>query len=100
MARAGVSMSSKQYTDEFRAEAVKQVLERGFTLVDVAAPTRLSTPATRPLHTLPSEYKLNRTSHHFSRGGGRGGAQVEWRQVPREDKARALTICRESMKPR
>ncbi|MGY0613112.1 MULTISPECIES: transposase, partial [unclassified Luteimonas] len=30
-------MSSKQYTDEFRAEAVKQVLERGFTVVDVAA---------------------------------------------------------------
>lgn len=37
MATAEVSMSNKQYTDEFRAEAVKQVLERGFTVVDVAA---------------------------------------------------------------
>ena len=27
--------NSKQYTDEFRAEAVKQVIERGFTVVDV-----------------------------------------------------------------
>ncbi len=29
-------MSNPQYTDEFRAEAVKQVLERGFKVVDVA----------------------------------------------------------------
>ncbi len=29
--------NSKQYTDEFRAEAVKQVIERGFTVVDVAS---------------------------------------------------------------
>ncbi|WP_248842456.1 transposase, partial [Stenotrophomonas acidaminiphila] len=26
--------NSKQYTDEFRAEAVKQVIERGFTVVE------------------------------------------------------------------
>ena len=39
-------MSSKQYTDEFRAETVKQVLERGFTVVDVA--TRIGIPK----HTL------------------------------------------------
>ena len=39
-------MSSKQYTDEFRAEAVKQVLERGFTVVDVAARIGI------PKHTL------------------------------------------------
>lgn len=37
MATAEVFMSSKRYTDEFRAEVVKQVLERGFTVVDVAA---------------------------------------------------------------
>jgi len=30
-------MSNKQYTAEFRAEAVKLVIERGFTVVDVAA---------------------------------------------------------------
>ena len=29
-------MSSKRYTDEFKAEAVKQVLERGRTVKDVA----------------------------------------------------------------
>ena len=46
MATAEVFMSSKQYTDEFRAEAVKQVLERGFTVVDVAARIGI------PKHTL------------------------------------------------
>ena len=46
MATAEVSMSNKQYTDEFRAEAVKQVLERGFTVVDVAARIGI------PKHTL------------------------------------------------
>ena len=39
-------MSNKRYTDEFRAEAVKQVLERGFTVVDVAARIGI------PKHTL------------------------------------------------
>ena len=39
-------MSSKRYTDEFRAEAVKQLLERGFTVVDVAARIGI------PKHTL------------------------------------------------
>ena len=39
-------MSSMQYTDEFRAEAVKQVLERGFMVVDVAARIGI------PKHTL------------------------------------------------
>lgn len=29
-------MSNKRYTDEFRAEAVKQVTERGHSVVDVA----------------------------------------------------------------
>ena len=36
MAMRETSMSSTRYTDEFRAEAVKQVLERGFTVVEVA----------------------------------------------------------------
>lgn len=31
-----VSMASKQYTDEFKAEAVKQVTERGFAVAEVA----------------------------------------------------------------
>lgn len=38
--------SNKHYTDEFRAEAVMQVIERGFTVVDVA--TRIGIPK----HTL------------------------------------------------
>ena len=36
MATGEVLMSSTRYTDEFKAEAVKQVIERGFTVVDVA----------------------------------------------------------------
>lgn len=38
--------SNRQYTDEFKSEAVKQVVERGFTVVDVA--TRIGIPR----HTL------------------------------------------------
>ena len=38
--------NSEHYTDEFRAEAVKQVIERGFTVIDVA--TRIGIPK----HTL------------------------------------------------
>ena len=30
-------MSSKRYTDEYKAEAVKQVLERGHQVIEVAA---------------------------------------------------------------
>ena len=36
MATREMSMS-RQYTDEFKAEAVKQVLERRFTEVDLSA---------------------------------------------------------------
>lgn len=38
--------SNRQYTDEFRSEAVKQVTERGFSVIDVA--TRIGIPK----HTL------------------------------------------------
>jgi transposase len=38
--------SNRQYTDEFKSESVKQVIERGFTVVDVAA--RIGVPR----HTL------------------------------------------------
>jgi transposase len=33
MATTEVFMSNRQYTDEFKAEAVKQVTERGFRVV-------------------------------------------------------------------
>ena len=47
MAMIEVPMSSnRQYTDEFKSEAVKQIVERGFTVVDVA--TRIGVPR----HTL------------------------------------------------
>jgi len=46
MALTEVFMSNVRYTDEFKAEAVKQVIERGFTVVDVAARIGL------PKHTL------------------------------------------------
>ena len=36
MATTEVFMSNRQYTDEFKAEAVKQVTERGFRVADVA----------------------------------------------------------------
>lgn len=37
-------MSGMRYTDEFSAEAVKQVIERGFTVVEVAG--RIMLPRT------------------------------------------------------
>mgnify|MGYP001556279264 CR=1 FL=1 len=46
MATTEVFMGNVQYTDEFKAEAVKQVIERGFTVVEVAARIGL------PKHTL------------------------------------------------
>lgn len=47
MAITEVFMSSnRQYTDEFKAEAIKQVIERGFTVVEVASRIGL------PKHTL------------------------------------------------
>ena len=36
-------MVSKQYTDEFKAEAIKQVTERGFRVADVAQRLGVST---------------------------------------------------------
>ncbi len=33
MATIEVSMGNKWHTDEFRSEAIKQVMERGFTVV-------------------------------------------------------------------
>lgn len=44
MATIGVFMSKKQYTAEFKAEAVKQVTERGFSVSEVAARLGLSRP--------------------------------------------------------
>lgn len=44
-------MASKQYTDEFKAEAVKQVTERGFAVAEVAK--RLGGLVPQPLPMAP-----------------------------------------------
>jgi transposase len=44
MATIEVFMSNKQYTAEFKAEAIKQVTERGFSVADVAARLGLAKP--------------------------------------------------------
>lgn len=67
MATAEAFISSKQYTDEFRAEAVKQVLERGFAVVDVA--TRIGIPK----HTLYGWVQKARKG----RGQAHGGTTVD-----------------------
>ena len=56
-------MSSRQYTDEFKAEAIKQVIERGFTVVEVAA--RIGVPK----HTLYGWVQAARRVRR-PRGGG------------------------------
>ena len=56
MATTEVFMSNVRYTDEFKAEAVKQVIERGFTVVEVAARIGL------PKHTLYDWVQKARTA--------------------------------------
>ena len=60
-------MSNRQYTDEFKAEAIKQVIERGFTVVEVA--TRIDVPK----HTL---YGWVQSARKTSRSSGAGSAAV------------------------
>jgi transposase len=63
MATTEVFMSNRQYTDEFKAEAIKQVIERGFTVVEVA--TRIDVPK----HTL---YGWVQSARKTSRASGAG----------------------------
>ena len=67
MATTEVFMSNRQYTDEFKAEAIKQVIERGFTVVEVA--TRIDVPK----HTL---YGWVQNARKTSRSSGAGSAAV------------------------
>lgn len=61
--------SNRQYTDEFKAEAIKQVIERGFTVVDVA--TRIGIPK----HTLYEwVHKARKVPAVLDSGAGRGDA--------------------------
>lgn len=66
---------SRQYTDEFKAEAVKQVLERGFTVVDVSA--RIGVPK----HTL---YGWVQTAKKTARST----------EPPAGDRSESAEICR------
>ena len=61
MATVEVFMSVRQYTDEFKAEAVKQVVERGFTVVEVAA--RIGVPKHTLYGWVQGARKAARTSH-------------------------------------
>ena len=49
-----------QYTDEFKAEAIKQVIERGFTVVEVA--TRIDVPKHTLYGWVQSARKTSRAS--------------------------------------
>ena len=61
MATEEVFMSVRQYTDEFKAEAIKQVVERGFTVVEVAA--RIGVPKHTLYGWVQGARKAARTSH-------------------------------------
>ena len=60
MATTEVFMSNRQYTDEFKAEAIKQVIERGFTVVEVA--TRIDVPKHTLYGWVQSARKTSRAS--------------------------------------
>ena len=60
MATTEVFMSNRQYTDEFKAEAIEQVIERGFTVVEVA--TRIDVPKHTLYGWVQSARKTSRAS--------------------------------------
>ena len=60
---------NRQYTEEFRSEAVKQVVERGFTVADVATRIGISK------HTLYEwVHKARKASPSISGAGDKGDA--------------------------
>ena len=69
-----VSMTSKQYTDEFKAEAVKQVTERGFAVAEVAMRLGVSS------HSL---YQWLREAKSAALAGASEGAMLPSRVLPR-----------------
>ena len=85
-------MSSRQYTDEFKVEAIKQVIERGFTVVEVAA--RIGVPK----HTLYGWVQAARKVARPSGGAVAAGASesAEVRRLKAE--VRRLTEERDILK--
>ena len=57
MAVAEVNMSSKRYAEEFKIEAIRQVVDRGYSIAEVA--DRLGT-TTHSLYVWKKKYGLNR----------------------------------------
>lgn len=68
-------MSNKQYTAEFKAEAVKQVLDRGFKVTEVAARLGL------PKHTLYDW--VNKAKKAAATAGDHPGAPTESAELRR-----------------
>ncbi len=64
-------MASKQYTDEFKAEAVKQVTERDFAVAKVAKRLRVSSHSHLPM----ASEGQNRGLGGHARGGDAAIAQ-------------------------
>lgn len=71
-------MSSKRYTDEFRAEAVKQVLDRGHSVVDVAERLGINK------HSLYEWIKRAKSPSPGSRMGGDSTDAAELRRLRAE----------------
>lgn len=71
-------VNNRQYTDEFRAEAVKQVIERGFSVVDVS--TRIGIPK----HTLYEWVHKARKASPSSGGVVDKGDAAELRRLKAE----------------
>ena len=74
--------NSKQYTDEFRAEAVKQVIERGFTVVDVASRIGI------PTHTL---YGWVQAARKATPASGAAAAPTDSAEIRRHGSAGGLS---------
>lgn len=76
MEAIAVSMSNKRYTGELEAQAIKQVIEQGVTVVDVAA--RIDAPK----HSLYSWVQAARTKRYapaiVADASNRDSTEVRW----------------------
>ena len=76
MATREIFMSKKRYTEEFKIEALRQVVERGHSIVEVAS--RLGT-TTHSLYAWKNKYGANSGEHQ-----AKIAEQVEIRQLKKE----------------
>ena len=87
MATTEVFMSNRQYTDEFKAEAVKQVTERGFRVADVAQRLGVST------HSLYEWLRKAKSAANADGEGLGGGPATEGRDQASDRGARHPKKC-------